>query len=172
MAAEPAMLGGYHSDASKHFGSWSKVGFVDEIVTAAGTALAAAATTEGWELIKTAMVSWWRRFRPDEAEQVGTDLEQLRSEVVEAQANHDVVTREALVSEWRLRLNRLVASNPEVRDELERLLEDELTPALNEHDRQQVRSLVQNTHVVGSNNVTIVAGRDVHHGGPARPSAS
>ncbi|MEU7143300.1 hypothetical protein ABZ942_27925 [Nocardia sp. NPDC046473] len=146
---------------------------MDEIVMAAGTALAAAATTDGWAMIKAAVVGWWQRIHPEEAAQIGTDLEQLRSEVAEAQANNDTATQDALVAEWRLRLRRLVNSNPEVHSELRRLLEDEITPALNAQDQQHVRSLVQHTRVIGSNNTTSVAGRDIHHyGGPATPSAS
>ncbi|WP_051133637.1 hypothetical protein [Nocardia paucivorans] len=143
---------------------------MDEIVLAAGEALAIAMTTEGWELIKNSVVGWWQRFRPEDAEQVGSDLDQLREDAVAAQADGDTAMQQALVSDWRLRLHRLVNGNPEVREELKRLLDDELVPALTDRDQQQVQSLVQKTSVVGSNNTTAVAGRDLNFGS-STPSA-
>ncbi|WP_433654990.1 hypothetical protein ACQPW1_29225 [Nocardia sp. CA-128927] len=142
---------------------------MDEIVLAAGTALTTAMTTSGWELLKASVVGWWQRFHPEDAEQVGTDLDRLHQDAVAARDSGDTVLQEALVSDWRLRLHRLVNGNPEVRDELERLLDEQLTPALEESDQQRVRSLVQKTNVAGSNNITVVSGRDTRYNSP--PSA-
>lgn len=144
---------------------------MDPIVLAAGTALTTAMTTDGWAMVKAAVVNWWQRFRPEEAEQVGMDLDQLRGEALESQQN-SAGMEEALANEWRLRLHRLVANNPAVRDELKRLLDEQITPALSESDQQQVKSLVQKTSVIGSGNTTIVAGRDVHQGGLSSPPRS
>lgn len=135
---------------------------MDEIAMAAGTALAAAATTESWSMVKAAVVNWWRRFHPDEAVRVETDLERLRTEVIDARTHTDTDAEQAITSEWRLRLQRLINTDPRVRDDLRQLLEEQIYRALNEEDRQRAQSLIQRTTVVGDNNHTIVAGGDVH----------
>ncbi|WP_157129271.1 hypothetical protein [Nocardia amamiensis] len=53
-------------------------------------------------------MGWWRRVRPDRADQAGVKLEQLRVDAVAARGSGDTATEDALAGVWRLRLHRLV----------------------------------------------------------------
>ncbi|MFK0115186.1 hypothetical protein [Streptomyces sp. NPDC090994] len=60
------------------------------------------------------------------------ELVQAHDEIVSARAaGNDSMERE-LVTEWQLKLRRLLAADPAIATELRRLLEDELAPALAE----------------------------------------
>ncbi|MFI2280335.1 hypothetical protein [Nocardia beijingensis] len=133
---------------------------MDPIVMAAGTALVSVMATDAWARARDVVVGWWRRVRPDHAEQVGMELEQLRADAVAARGNGDTATEEALAGMWRLRLHRLVTENPGLRGELERLLRNDLTPLLNAGDQSTVAAITQTANVKGKNNTTVQAGRD------------
>ncbi|MFF0532937.1 hypothetical protein ACFYT3_31775 [Nocardia amikacinitolerans] len=133
---------------------------MDPIVMAAGTALVSVMATDAWARAKEVVVGWWRRVRPDHAEQVGVELEQLRADAVAARGSGDTATEDALAGVWRLRLHRLVTENPSLRAELERLLRNDLTPLLSAGDQSTVEAITQNANVKGKNNTTVQAGRD------------
>ncbi len=123
----------------------------------AGTALVKLMATDMWSGAKDVVTGWWHRHHPESAEQVGTDLDRLHDEVVEAAG--DEATREALTGEWRVRLRRLIASNPELAVELRRLLTEELTPLLARANA--TTTVTQTATVTGDRNITIQAGRDI-----------
>lgn len=127
---------------------------------AAGTALVGAMATDAWLQVREAVVALWRRARPEQADVIGSELEELRSHVLEARRHGDEATEEALIGAWRLQLLRLLRQEPELAAELRLLLDNHLTPALSEGEQDRVHSVVQNATVSGG--VSIQAGRDVH----------
>ncbi|MBU3060829.1 hypothetical protein KO481_04725 [Nocardia sp. NEAU-G5] len=131
---------------------------MDPVVVQAGTALVKLMATDVWTGAKDLVVGWWGKHHPDQAEQVGADLDQLHAEVVDAGADTEV--REALAGEWQARLRRLVAANPDLAVELHRLLTEQLTPLLGR--THQTTTLTQTATVDGNRNTTIQAGRDIH----------
>lgn len=136
---------------------------MDAVVMAAGSALVSAMSTDAWQQARDGVIALWRRIRPERAEQVGDELEALREQVL--RARHDSDTEQALAGMWRLRLQTLLQEDPDAVDDLRRLLEDRLVPALEPGERERVYSVFQNTTVHGG--TSIVAGRDVRGEPPA-----
>ncbi|MFE3056013.1 hypothetical protein [Nocardia sp. NPDC059239] len=133
---------------------------MDPIVMAVGTALVKVMATETWNTAKEAVVRWWRKARPEQADQVGKDLDELRSDAVAA--GDDTSTQEALTGAWRLRLHRLLNENPDLRGGLEQLLSDDLLPRLSVGDQSTVAAITQTAEVKGNRNTTVQAGRDAN----------
>ncbi|MHB9757275.1 hypothetical protein ACYBSK_23110 [Streptomyces sp. BYX5S] len=138
---------------------------MDPMVVAAGTALVGAMATDAWGQIREATAALWRRMSPERAAEAVTELEELRSQVVQARGEGDAHAEEALVGACRLRLHQLLHQDPSSYAELRHLLDVHLVPALSERERVAVRSVAQNATVSGG--VSIQAGRDVH--GPVAP---
>ncbi|MFD8750099.1 hypothetical protein ACFV0O_03820 [Kitasatospora sp. NPDC059577] len=104
----------------------------------AGSSLVGAMATDAWEHARDGVVAVWRRFRPDRAELVGEDLAELRREVLVAEEQDDEPLREALAADWQQRLSELLRRQPELAGELERVLDDVLTPSLPAEARTRV----------------------------------
>ncbi|MGC4990522.1 hypothetical protein [Nocardia salmonicida] len=136
---------------------------MDPIVAALGTALLGAITNDGWTKAKNVVVGWWRRVRPNDADQIGIDLDKLHTEAAAARASGDTATTDALTGEWRLRLHRLLTEDPTLRTELERLLNDDLTPLLSAGDKSNVAALTQTAKVEGKGHTVIQSGGDTHY---------
>ncbi|MDT0608668.1 hypothetical protein [Streptomyces lancefieldiae] len=134
---------------------------MDPIVVSAGSALVGAMATDGWERARTALVSLWRRARPEQADTVGAELAAVRAQLLVARNAGDADTEEALAGSWRLRLQELLAENPALTDELRRLLDQELTPAMTTHTQADGASTVINANASGNSRM-FVAGRDQH----------
>lgn len=131
---------------------------MDPITMAVGTAVVSAMATDGWSKARDVVVGWWRRVRPDHADEVGRELEQLRADAVAARSSGDTATSEALAGVWRLRLHRLLTEDPTLRGDLERLLSDDLTPLLSAGDQSTVAAITQTANVKGKSNFTVQAG--------------
>ncbi|MGD6749429.1 hypothetical protein [Streptomyces sp. BH105] len=138
---------------------------MDPMVMAAGTALVGAMATDTWGQIREATVALWRRVSPERAVAVGAELEEFRSQVLQARREGDAHTEDALVSACRLSLHQLLRQDPALYAEFRQLFERHLVPALSEGERTTVQSIVQNATVSGG--VSIQAGRDVR--GPLPP---
>ncbi|MFI8536738.1 hypothetical protein ACIGMX_41695 [Streptomyces aquilus] len=137
---------------------------MDPVVMAAGTALVAAIATDAWAQARKSAVDLWRRFRPGDAPDVESGLEETRAQVVVAREAADGDIEEALVGSWRMRLHQLALSDPEAIPEIRRVLDDELRPLLRSQDEAKVASIV----IVGraSDNATLYqAGRDIRTSG-------
>lgn len=126
---------------------------------AVGTALVGAMATDGWARARDAVVAWWRRVRPEHADEVSRDLDQLRAEAVAARSSGDTATSEALAGAWRMRLHRLLTENPDLRSDLERL-RDDLAPLLSTGDRSTVEAITQVSNVKGKGNTVVQGGGD------------
>ncbi|MEV5650527.1 hypothetical protein AB0L57_19940 [Nocardia sp. NPDC052254] len=133
---------------------------MDPVVVEAGTALVKLMATDVWSGAKDVVVGWWRKHHPEQAGQIGADLDQLHDEIVAA--GDDPQTREALAGEWRARLRRFVASNPDLVVELRHLVNDELSPLLAGTTRNTTTTITQTVNATGDGNTTIQAGRDIH----------
>ncbi|MFJ8542572.1 hypothetical protein ACIRFH_11250 [Streptomyces sp. NPDC093586] len=134
---------------------------MDPIVVSAGSALVGAMATDGWERAREALVSLWRRVRPEQADTVGAELAAVRAQLLVARSAGDTDTEEALTGSWRLRLQELLSENPALADELRRLLDQELAPAMTAHTRADGASTVINANASGNSRM-FVAGRDQH----------
>lgn len=90
---------------------------------AAASALVTSMATDGWEQVKAALVSLWRRRYPEQADAVGADLSAARSGVIAARAVGDEPSESELLTEWRSRLRRLVMGDEALQEELRRFAE-------------------------------------------------
>ncbi|MFD5437995.1 hypothetical protein ACFWJ4_38315 [Kitasatospora sp. NPDC127067] len=134
---------------------------MDPVVLAAGSALVSAMATDGWQQSRAAVVEWWRRRRPDRADDVGSELETVRAQVLAAREQGDEDTEQALAGSWRLRLQQLLSEDPALADELRRLLDEHLAPALSDGDRTRHRPIIMKAEASGNSRV-YQAGRDQH----------
>ena len=54
---------------------------MDPVVAAFGTALVGAIATDAWQQVREAVISLWRRVHPQKADDIGTELDELRDQV-------------------------------------------------------------------------------------------
>jgi len=101
------------------------------LTTAAATTLIRLMTTDGWDRARAAIISLWRRVHPERAEAVDAELAAARREILAASDPQDEQAELDLVGEWRSRLRRLVAADPQLQQELRRFVE-EFHPAVAE----------------------------------------
>lgn len=132
---------------------------MEPVVTTAGTALVNAMATDAWQQIRTAVVGWWRRVRPAQAGQVETDLDADRAQFLAARERDDEDTQQAVEGAWRLRLDRLVAGNPSLADELRLLLENRIQPLLHADEQTRIGSILMRAEARDNAQVNM-AGRD------------
>ena len=138
---------------------------MDPIVLAAGTALVGAMATDTWQQARAAVAALWHRLHPEQADEIGAELETLRTSVLSAREQQDHDTEEALTGVWRLRLQRLLTDDPAAASELRRLLQEHLTPALPPDEQRSVQSIVMRAEA-GDHARVYMAGRDQHIIGP------
>ncbi|UJV46924.1 hypothetical protein [Streptomyces sp. AMCC400023] len=131
---------------------------MDPIALAAGTALVSAIAADAWQGARTGVVALWRRVRPEQAEAVDEELAETRAQVLAARKDGEADTEQALVADWQLRIQALLRSNPAVADELRRLLDTQLAPALSEQDRSRIGTLVMKAEASGGGRVYQAAG--------------
>ncbi|MFE7124910.1 hypothetical protein [Streptomyces sp. NPDC057617] len=134
---------------------------MDPIVLAAGTALVSAMATDAWQQARAATVALWRRIRPEQADHIGAELEALRARVLAARQQGDGDTEQALAGTWRLHLQQLLLDDPTLAAELQRLLDEQLTPALPPGEQAWIQSLVMRAEARDNARV-YMAGRDQH----------
>ncbi|MHB9862262.1 hypothetical protein [Streptomyces sp. YIM S03343] len=84
----------------------------------AGTTVVALMATDAWEQTRRGIVSLWRRFRPQEAEEVDGLLSRSRESLL---GGGD---QSAVESEWQLRLGALLAGHPDAVGALSSLLSE------------------------------------------------
>ncbi|MFH8586052.1 hypothetical protein ACH4GP_16820 [Streptomyces celluloflavus] len=127
--------------------------------TASATVVALMAT-DVWQHTRDGVVALWRRVRPGQTEEVGIELEVTRTEILAARQDGDTLGEQALAGEWQGRLRRLLIADPDIAQELLRVLEESraLLPA-----GQEVQAPVvhMRAEVSGSGRV-YQAGRDQH----------
>ncbi|WP_405906941.1 MULTISPECIES: hypothetical protein [unclassified Streptomyces] len=137
---------------------------MDPIAMAAGSALVAAMTTDMWERARDGVVELWQRVRPDRADAVSAELAEVRTRVLAAREDGDADTEDDLGASWGGRLQRLLQQDPQLREELRRLIEERLVPAVSPHEGQGARSISLSADA-RDGSVVIQAG---HHTGDIR----
>ncbi|MEV6524944.1 hypothetical protein AB0M43_23585 [Longispora sp. NPDC051575] len=124
------------------------------LASAAGTTVVGLLATDAWQLTRTAMGSLWRRVWPQRAEALEAELVDVRAELLAAHAVGDTAAAQALVGEWQGRLRRLLAADPQVADELRRLLREDL--AVPTGDRAWTDDVLQEVTASGQSRVNVV----------------
>ncbi|MEU6069084.1 MULTISPECIES: hypothetical protein [Streptomyces] len=94
-------------------------------------------TTDAWQQVRAALVSWWRRMRPNQADRVDAALVDSRSRVLTARRAHDEDAEAELVAAWEVRLTALLSEDSALTGELRRLIEEEIAPLLRRGDGAQ-----------------------------------
>ncbi len=111
---------------------------MEPIVLAFGPALVGAIATDDWPRVREAVTGLWRREPArHRADDIGTELDELREQVVLARRDGDTSTEGALEGAWHLRLQQLLRADPEMADELRRVLEQVLTRTLTPAEQTQ-----------------------------------
>ncbi|MFD9722598.1 hypothetical protein [Streptomyces sp. NPDC059072] len=138
------------------------------LATTAGAALVAAMATDAWHQAREATVDLWRRFRPDRAELVAEDLDELRGDALAAQEAQDTATIEQLAADWQQRLAELLRRRPDLAEDLQAVLDDVLDGSLTDEDRVRVQRQINiardNGRVFG-----VMGGNLIYHEG-AKPA--
>jgi hypothetical protein len=134
------------------------------LTATAATTLVQRLTTDGWERVKSAVGTLWRRVHPERSDAVEAELAETRLGVLEARQTGDERAEQDLISEWRSRLQRLVRADPKVADELRRLVEQWESPPSSAGETQ-IGRVDMHARASGHSRVTM-AGRDVHITGP------
>ncbi|MPY62423.1 hypothetical protein [Streptomyces spongiae] len=109
------------------------------LAVAGATALVTQMVTDGWEHARDRVVAFFTRGRDGEDEVVEGELEESRAELVAARAADDEETAADVQEEWRIRLRRVLRTDPSAAAELQALL-DEL-----KHPVDQPKGAVHNT---------------------------
>ncbi|KPI07693.1 hypothetical protein OV450_3503 [Actinobacteria bacterium OV450] len=131
---------------------------IADLARTAGTTMVTLMAGQAWEAAREGLISLWRRFQPERAEAVAGELDAARDDLLLAQRSGDTDVAAELTAEWQARVRRLLATRPEVADELRRILA-ELTPQL--PDQRPTVDIRLNADVSGSGRV-YQAGRDQH----------
>ncbi|QIJ65218.1 hypothetical protein [Streptomyces sp. JB150] len=144
---------------------------MDPVIMSAGTALIAAMATDAWQQARAAVLDLWRRRHPERVPAVEGELAEVREEVLRARRTQDGRTEEGLAEEWDRRLRRLVAGDPELTRELERVRDERLYPLLPDARRPSGGSRTNIGYAVGRNSQVFQASGDINYssGGPAGP---
>ncbi|MFI9330320.1 hypothetical protein ACIGZJ_22580 [Kitasatospora sp. NPDC052868] len=134
---------------------------MDPVVLAAGSALVSAMATDGWQQARAAVVEWWRSRRPEQADEVGSDLEAVRAQVLAARDQGEEDTEQALAGAWRLRLQQLLSEDPALVGELRLLLDERLAPVLSDSEQTRNHQIIMKAEARDNSRVYL-AGRDQH----------
>ncbi|WP_103510508.1 hypothetical protein [Streptomyces sp. SM13] len=120
------------------------------LAQSAGTTLVGLMATDAWERTRDGIVALWQRARPERADAVAAELGNTREDLA-------ADTEGELAAEWQGRIRRLLIDQPQVAEELQRLL-DELSPSTSP---TAAASVTQHASATGHSRV-YQAGRDLH----------
>ncbi len=137
---------------------------MDPIVLAFGTALVGAIATSTWQQVRQAVTGLWRRVHPrQEAGGIGTELDDLREQVLQARRDSDTGTERALEEAWQLRLQQLLRADPALADELRRVLDYVLTPALTPAEQARIGTIIMTGSSHDSSTFTQIGTQTNYH---------
>jgi len=137
---------------------------MDPIVLAFGTALVGAIATSTWQQVRQAVTGLWRRVHPrQEAGGIGTELDDLREQVLQARRDSDTGTERALEGAWQLRLQQLLRADPALADELRRVLDHVLTPALTPAEQARIGTIIMTGSSHDSSTFTQIGTQTNYH---------
>ncbi|MGC0378932.1 hypothetical protein [Streptomyces sp. SAI-229] len=132
---------------------------MDPIVLATASVLVHAMSTDAWPQVRAAMVTLWRRARPEQADAVEAELEEAREVLLADRDSGDEAVKAGLAADWQGRVWRLLVEDPSLADELRRILND--AAALLTDEQARTNTITQHARVSG-NSWTYQAGRDLH----------
>jgi hypothetical protein len=101
-----------------------------------GNAIVAAIVTDSWEHVRASVVRLWRLTYPQRAETIEAVLTETREELIVAQERGNAVAQRELAAEWQRRIRSLLAMSEDAAPEVERLLNEVLTPIIAESGQQ------------------------------------
>jgi hypothetical protein len=126
---------------------------MDPFVLAAGTALVGAMATDAWQQAQAGASALWRRVFPARVAAVEAELEEVRGEVLAARRAGDRQAEEALAGEWQRRLARLVAADPGIGAEVQRVLDQVWKPLLPPAEQVRVQQVTMQATASGQGRV-------------------
>jgi hypothetical protein len=130
---------------------------MDPIVLAFGTALVGAIATDTWPQVREAVTGLWRRVHPrQKADDIGTELDELREQVLLARRDGDTGTERALEGAWQVRLQQLLRADPALAAELQRVLDQVLTPALTPAEQARIGNIIMTGSSHDSSTFTMI----------------
>jgi hypothetical protein len=130
------------------------------LTSTAATTVVQLLATAAWEQATTAVGGLWRRVHPERAQTVQAELVDSRAEVLAAREVGDEQVEQALVGEWQGWLRRLVVADPQLVDDLRRVVAD-LRSALADADPRQNTTITMQATTFGTSRA-YQAGRDLH----------
>ena len=136
---------------------------MDPIVLAAASALVGAMATDSWDEVKHAVAKLWHRIHPGHTDEVSSELELLRRQVLEARANDDQDTERALEGFWQLKLQELLRADAALKTDLRQILDQVLTPALPEAAQTRIGTILMTGTSQDSSTFTQI-GTQVNYG--------
>jgi hypothetical protein len=119
--------------------------------------------TDAWQQARSSVVALWQRVHPERVPAIEAELAEVRYEVLAARDADDVATEEGLAQDWQRKLQRMVRDNPALGRELQRVLDQELTPLLPPSSGPGHVTVTQTANAGRRSNITQV-GRDYKTG--------
>lgn len=138
---------------------------MDEIALSAATSLVGAMAVDTWQQAREALITWWRRMRPNQADQVDAAFVDSRDHVLTARRAGDEDAESHVVAAWAARMTELLRDDPALVDGLRRLIDDEIAPLLGREDSARTGSHEFRAEASGHGRV-YQAGRDQKIYGP------
>jgi hypothetical protein len=129
---------------------------VEALAMAAATALVGAMATDAWQKARSAVLALWRRVHPDRVATLEEQLSEARSDVL---AGDSKVAEEVALA-WKRQLLHLLNDDPFLEGELQRVLDDELTPLLSPALQRRIQNISMTATASGQAQV-FQAGRDI-----------
>lgn len=130
------------------------------LTSTAATTVVQLLATAAWEQARSAVGGLWRRVYPERTQTVQAELDETRTEVLAARQTGDEQVEQALVGEWHGRLRRLVAADPQLAEDLRRMV-SQLQSVLADAVPPQVTTITMQATASGHSRVQ-QAGRDLH----------
>ncbi len=134
---------------------------MDPFILAAATAIVSSMATDAWQQARSAIGQLWRRVHPERVAAIDGELAEVRGEVLAAREAGDGNAEQDLSADWARKLQRLLAADPGLRDELQRLLDQELRPLLPAAEQTRITQITMTAEASGQGRV-YQAGRDQH----------
>lgn len=125
------------------------------LATTAGSALLNALTTDLWRQAQASVGALWRRASPARADTVEADLTETRTLLLTAPESE---AARLSAEQWSLHFRLLIATHPELVDELRRVLAEELEPLTAPSTPRNTTSTTLNATVSGHGRVYQSAG--------------
>ena len=94
------------------------------------------------------------RAPPQQADDIGAELDQLREQLLQARRDGDTGTGQALEGAWQVKLQQLLRADPALRAELQDVLDEVLTPALSPAGQARIGTIMMTTPAGGTSSCT------------------